>query len=609
MGFGWPSLTATSPWWELREIAVGGFPMSLTFLLGYGSQLVNIFVLGHLGTEAVASATLANLYVNMVSFAPGFGGMAVLDTLGSQAIGAQQPQRVGLVVMRMAVLVGFLTLASAVLLLLAHQVMEALGQDPTVVAMASEFCKMMLVTLIPTQSLELLKRFLNCVGLTLPSTVVSAIGIPVNLCLSLLLIQTDLQYLGSPLANGITQWILAAGLGVYIWRQDRLASEFLSATASKGPKTGLTEAHEGGIELTQRSLPPTVPVIVPVHPVEVSESEADTDDAGSDVDLVEGTQPHGGAETRANPREWMLPVCQCGVNRRECLEVALSDLQGGAELVKAHPVLVSWWPDLRDPSELLRGLWEILVLAAPTALMVMLEWTCFEAQSAIAGMSSVEALAAHSFLATSAAVMFMMPFGISTAAGIRVGYWMGHGSPDKARVAGIVAVLLALVWSAIVTLFLWAFRDPWAGMWGAPASTTRAVAEHLWLVGLFACGDGAQCLLSGVVRGIGMQGHAAWINLLAYLVIGIGTSFALHKEHGLTGVWTGMIIGTVVSSVMMLALLFFFADWKKLSDIAVARAGGETAVAVTVGASDDEEDLTLLSEQLPAMDTRQVSQV
>ena len=68
------------------------------------------------------------------------------------------------------------------------------------------------------------------------------------------------------------------------------------------------------------------------------------------------------------------------------------------------------------------------------------------------GLISTTSLAAHQIALQVAAILYMVPFGISMAATVRVGHAVGRGDAGAVRRAGYVATWLGIVLAAILTL-------------------------------------------------------------------------------------------------------------------------------------------------------------
>ena len=61
-----------------------GVPMSLQFLFGYGSTVISLIFVGHLGTHAMSAAVLGTSFSNVSGFALLTGLSSAMETLCGQ---------------------------------------------------------------------------------------------------------------------------------------------------------------------------------------------------------------------------------------------------------------------------------------------------------------------------------------------------------------------------------------------------------------------------------------------------------------------------------------------------------------------------------------------
>src|SRR5207248_3967083 len=99
----------------------------------------------------------------------------------------------------------------------------------------------------------------------------------------------------------------------------------------------------------------------------------------------------------------------------------------------------------------------LIAIGLPISGALMLEWGLFSSGALLMGWIGTTALAAHQIALQVAAILFMIPFGISLAATVRVGHALGRRDPIAVRRAGFGAiasaaaltVAIALIWVAV----------------------------------------------------------------------------------------------------------------------------------------------------------------
>ena len=101
---------------------------------------------------------------------------------------------------------------------------------------------------------------------------------------------------------------------------------------------------------------------------------------------------------------------------------------------------------------------KLFVIGLPISGGFMLEWGLFSSAALLVGWIGTTALAAHQIALQVAAILFMVPFGISLAATVRVGHAVGRRDPVAARRAGFGAIALGAVFMTATTAIVVALR-------------------------------------------------------------------------------------------------------------------------------------------------------
>jgi len=148
---------------------------------------------------------------------------------------------------------------------------------------------------------------------------------------------------------------------------------------------------------------------------------------------------------------------------------------------KKYRVLGRFW---RADWDLLR---QLIAIGLPISGALMLEWGLFASAALLMGWIGTTALAAHQIALQVATILFMVPFGISLAATVRVGHAVGRRDPVATRRAGFGAIALGAALMVAMTVIVVAFHDAIPVLFlgddsGGNAATAR-LAATLLLVG------------------------------------------------------------------------------------------------------------------------------
>ena len=196
---------------------------------------------------------------------------------------------------------------------------------------------------------------------------------------------------------------------------------------------------------------------------------------------------------------------------------------------------------------------KLIEVGAPISGTFLLEFGVFAAAALLMGMIGTTALAAHQIALQTAAIMFMVPFGISMAATVRVGHAAGRRDAGAVRRAGFAAILLGSVFMAAMTLLVALTRHiiPYAflGAGDTGAADVAALAATLLLLGMsFFIADGIQTVTNGALRGLNDTRVPLLFSALSFWGIGFTTCYALAfwAGWGAVGVWTGLSLALTI---------------------------------------------------------------
>src|SRR3954466_5041996 len=172
---------------ELAETLKLAVPIALTQLGQIAMMTTDVAMIGRLGAEAVAAASLAHT-VLFVSFTFGMGLVSAVAPLAAQAFGARKPHlirrslRVGLWA---ALLVSLPLMA---LRFWAEQILLALGQTPATAHHAQAYLAGLVWTILPALWFMAIRGFMSAVNRPEPVLWITLAAIPANALLVYLLL-------------------------------------------------------------------------------------------------------------------------------------------------------------------------------------------------------------------------------------------------------------------------------------------------------------------------------------------------------------------------------------------------------------------------------------
>ncbi len=222
---------------------------------------------------------------------------------------------------------------------------------------------------------------------------------------------------------------------------------------------------------------------------------------------------------------------------------------------------------------------QLFIIGAPISFSFLMEYGLFGAAALLMGLISTTALAAHQIALQVTAILFMVPFGISMAATVRVGHAVGRNDASAVKRAGLVATWLGVVLVAALTVAVIVGRFEIARLFFGEAASSAAEAieltSTLLLVGAtFFVADGIQTIAAGSLRGMNDTRVPLLFAVISYWLIGFAMAALLgfRTPLGAVGVWIGLSCGTAVyATLLVLRFRMLTARLSQPDDTAAAR--------------------------------------
>jgi MATE family multidrug resistance protein len=217
---------------------------------------------------------------------------------------------------------------------------------------------------------------------------------------------------------------------------------------------------------------------------------------------------------------------------------------------------VIWYRERERPSGLHDVPWTIDVsriarlvrLGLPAALQIGLEVGVFATASALAATISPIAVAANQVVLNIVSFVFMVPFGLSSAAAVRVGQAVGRHDSHGVRLAGWAALSLAVAFALCMSLVFSTMPGPLLRMFTSDVTVLRTGATLLLVCAAFQPFDAVQVVSTGALRGAGDTRTPMVLNLVGHWCIGLPLAWVLcfNRGWGVVGLWTGLTVSLML---------------------------------------------------------------
>jgi MATE family multidrug resistance protein len=196
----------------------------------------------------------------------------------------------------------------------------------------------------------------------------------------------------------------------------------------------------------------------------------------------------------------------------------------------------------------------LFVLGFPAAGQMVLEVGVFSAATALAGRVSAEALAAHLIAMNFAALTFMVPLGVASAAAVRVGQAIGRQDPRGAASAGWTAIAIGVGFMTSAAIVFLIMPRGLILLFTHDAAVLETGVSLLFVAAVFQLFDGLQGVTTGALRGLGDTHTAMLWNLAGHWIVGLPLGYLLCFRWGLgvVGLWWGLSVGLIICGIALI---------------------------------------------------------
>uniref|UniRef100_A0A7N0TM36 Protein DETOXIFICATION n=1 Tax=Kalanchoe fedtschenkoi TaxID=63787 RepID=A0A7N0TM36_KALFE len=202
---------------EIKRLGYLAGPMVAVVLSQYAIQVISMMMVGHLGELALSSTAIGMSLAGVTGFSLLLGLASALETLCGQSYGAEQYRRLGTQTYTAIFSLLTVTIPLSVLWIFMGKFLILIGQDPTISQEAGKFIRWLIPALFSYAVLQPLVRYLQAQSLIMPMLLssVASLALHIPLCWALVF-KSGLNNVGAAVAMGITYWLNAAFLALYM---------------------------------------------------------------------------------------------------------------------------------------------------------------------------------------------------------------------------------------------------------------------------------------------------------------------------------------------------------------------------------------------------------
>jgi len=205
-----------------------------------------------------------------------------------------------------------------------------------------------------------------------------------------------------------------------------------------------------------------------------------------------------------------------------------------------------------------------LELGIPIFIAVFCETSLFSIVSLLMAEFGTLYLAANQAAISFTTLTYTIPWSISLAATIVIGYEVGAKNYHGARQYAVLCQITALIIAVGVTLFTYVFVDDISAIFTTDAETFRVLRTFLLCAVAFAFCDAMGTPVQGILRGYKDVRIITYIAFITYWFISIPMGYAMAHltPYGPFGYWLSLIISLAINAAALNWRLWKQTAWR-----------------------------------------------
>lgn len=199
----------------------------------------------------------------------------------------------------------------------------------------------------------------------------------------------------------------------------------------------------------------------------------------------------------------------------------------------------------------------LLKIGFPVSLAVLVEFVAFNSIAILAGRVSGVYAAAQNLICTLTTISFMIPFAISNAIAVKVGFANGAGNYQDLKKFSYTGITMSVCFMALSALTFLSFPKFIVGIFTKDEELFKIAVIIIPTLAMFQIFDGLQISLAGICKGIKRTSIVLLANLIAYWGVSIPVGCTLAFKFGLMlqGFWYGLLCAAVILCTIMFLIL------------------------------------------------------
>lgn len=195
---------------------------------------------------------------------------------------------------------------------------------------------------------------------------------------------------------------------------------------------------------------------------------------------------------------------------------------------------------------------DLIKIGLPIAGAMFIEFLGFNFVAVFVGKFDPIYAACHNIIISITSLAYMIPFSVSSALSVKVGYANGSKNIQDIKKYTLASFIFILIYAFITVILYLVYKEPVMRIFSKDLEVIKTGASIMVIVAGFVTFDGIQSVCIGALRGLKQTMQILIVMFLSYAILSIplGLILAYKFNRILEGFWLGLAIGIFVAAII-----------------------------------------------------------
>ncbi len=197
-----------------------------------------------------------------------------------------------------------------------------------------------------------------------------------------------------------------------------------------------------------------------------------------------------------------------------------------------------------------------LKIGSPIVVAMFFEVGLFSFFAFVTVKMGTTAMAANQIFFNYMTLLYILPMSLGQVISIRVGYTLGQGKINKAKLAASTTIIIGLALAVIIAILSYIFKENIANLYSSDTAVIELVSSAFICVCVYQLGDYCQTIGIGILRGLQDNKIITYASIIVYWLIAVPVGLALAftsilwGPHDFAGLWMGLSLSLNILGVI-----------------------------------------------------------